>query len=126
LANNHGSDIIDKVVSMLIEPILPYPAGVCRVMPDHVPSEELLESSHSFPGVYQIKVIGIASNEFERRVVAVVVDALAVASDLDYSVRTTPGGRHMSLTLEVNVQSAEQVRSIYARIRELEGVTLLF
>jgi putative lipoic acid-binding regulatory protein len=94
--------------------------------PDHRPSEELLESSHAFPGVYQIKVIGIASNAFESRVVDVVVAELAASSDLDYSVRTTPGGRHVALTLEISVQNAGQVRSIYARLRELEGVTLLF
>jgi len=95
-------------------------------MSDHRPSEELLESSHSFPGVYQIKVIGIASNEFERRVVTTVVDTLGNASDLDYSVRSTPGGRHVSLTLDVNVQTAEQVRTLYDLLRALEGVTLLF
>jgi putative lipoic acid-binding regulatory protein len=94
--------------------------------PDHRPSEELLESSHVFPGVYQIKVIGIASNAFESRVVDVVVAELAASSDLDYSVRTTPGGRHVALTLEISVQNAGQVRSLYARLRELEGVTLLF
>jgi hypothetical protein len=94
--------------------------------PDHRPSEDLLESVHAFPGVYQIKVIGNADNGFESRVVDVVVAELAAASDLDYSIRTTPGGRHVSLTLDISVQTAEQVRTIYARLHELEGVTLLF
>jgi putative lipoic acid-binding regulatory protein len=95
-------------------------------MIDHRPSEELLEATHLFPGVYQIKAIGIASNDFEGRVVEAAVAELAVPSDLDYSVRTTPGGRHMALTLDLSVQTASQVRSIYARLRELEGITLLF
>jgi uncharacterized protein len=95
-------------------------------MPDHRPSEELLESIHVFPGVYQIKAIGNASNDFEGRVVEAVVSELATPSELDYSVRTTPGGRHVALTLEITVQTAQQVRSIYARIREVEGLTLLF
>jgi uncharacterized protein len=94
--------------------------------PDHRPSEELLESSHVFPGVYHIKVIGNASNAFESRVVDAVTAELAAPSDLDYSVRTTPNGRHVSLTLEISVQTAEQVRTIYARLNELEGITLLF
>jgi putative lipoic acid-binding regulatory protein len=94
--------------------------------PDHRPSEELLESTHTFPGVYQFKAIGVASNDFEGRVVEAVVAELAVPSDLDYSVRSTPGGRHVALTLEASVQTAGQVRSIYARLRELEGITLLF
>ncbi len=97
-----------------------------KAHPDHRPSVELLESTHLFPGAYTIKAIGRADDEFERRVVEAVVAHLAVPSDLDYSVRTTRGGRHVAVTLEVSVQTAEQVRSIYAEIRELEGLTLLF
>src|SRR5262245_55379535 len=93
---------------------------------DHRPSVELLESTHVFPGVYRIKAIGQSNDEFERRVVEAVVAQLAAASDLDYSVRATPGGRHVALTLDISVQTPEQVRSIYAEIREIEGLTLLF
>jgi putative lipoic acid-binding regulatory protein len=94
--------------------------------PDHRPSVELLESTHLFPGVYQIKAIGRADDEFEQRVVSVVVSHLAASSDLDYSVRTTPGGRHVAITLDISVQTAEQVRAIYAEIRDVQGLTLLF
>ena len=94
--------------------------------PDHRPSVELLESTHLFPGVYQIKAIGRVDDEFEQRVVNVVESHLAATSDLDYSVRTTPGGRHVAVTLDISVQTAEQVRAIYAEIRDIEGLTLLF
>ena len=94
--------------------------------PDHRPSVELLESTHLFPGVYRIKAIGRVDNEFERRVVDAVVSQLAAPSDLDYSVRTTKGGRHVALTLDISVQTAEQVRAIYAEVREVQGLTLLF
>ena len=93
---------------------------------DHRPSVELLESTHVFPGVYRMKAIGRSDDDFEGRVVAAVVSLLAAESDLDYSVRSTPGGRHVAVTLDVSVQTAEQVRSIYAEVRELEGLTLLF
>jgi uncharacterized protein len=93
---------------------------------DHRPSLELLESTHFFPGVYQIKAIGVAEDDFEARVVEAVVGEVASASELDYSVRTTPGGRHVALTLDITVQTAEQVRGIYAVLRELKGLTLLF
>lgn len=58
--------------------------------------------------------------------VETVVSQLPARSDLDYSVRTTPGGRHIALTLDISVQTAEQVRAIYAEVREIEGLTLLF
>ena len=95
-------------------------------MVDHRPSLELLESTHFFPGVYQIKAIGVAEDDFASRVVDAVVSEVATPSEFDYSVRTTPGGRHVALTLDITVQNAEQVRGIYARIRELKGLTLLF
>jgi putative lipoic acid-binding regulatory protein len=94
-------------------------------MSDPRPSVDLLESTHVFPGVYHIKVIGVAADEFERRVIEAATVELAAASDLDYTVRTTPGGRHMAVTLALSVQTAEQVRAVYARLHELEGVTLL-
>lgn len=94
-------------------------------MVDNRPSVELLEATHQFPGTYQIKAIGAAEGDFVGRVVAVVEEELACPSDLDHSVRQTPGGRHVALTLEITVQNAEQVRAVYARIQEVAGLTLL-
>ena len=93
---------------------------------DHRPSEDLLESNHMFPGSYQIKAIGLADDDFASRIVEAVFGELVTPSELDHSVRVTPNGRHVSLTLEMNVQSADQVRAIYARLREVKGLTLLF
>lgn len=92
---------------------------------DHRPSLDLLESVHQFPGSYQIKAIGRVEEDFESRVVEAVTSELVSPSELDYSVRTTPGGRHVALTLDITVQNAEQVRTIYARIRSLSGLMLL-
>jgi putative lipoic acid-binding regulatory protein len=110
----------------MIERGLLHHAQSAEAVMDHRPSVELLESTHMFPGVYQIKAIGVAAGDFEGRVVEAVVSELASPSELDYSVRTTPGGRHVAVTLEITVQTAEQVREIYARIHDLEGLTLLF
>src|SRR5262245_44312166 len=102
------------------------PENPARTNPDHRPSVDLLESTHMFPGVYRIKAIGRAADDFELRVVEAVTVHLAAPSDLDYSVRRTPGDPHVALTLDATVQNAEQVRSIYAQIRDLSGLTLLF
>ena len=40
---------------------------------DHRPSVDLLESIHFFPGVYKIKAIGLADDDFESRVVEAVM-----------------------------------------------------
>jgi uncharacterized protein len=93
---------------------------------DHRPSEDLLDSNHPFPGTYQIKAIGTPEDDFVGRIVKAVGSELATPDELRHTVRVTPNGRHVSLTLEMNVQSADQVRAIYARIREVKGLTLLF
>ncbi len=87
--------------------------------------EELLEATHEFPGVFQIKAIGTNSSEFADQVVAAVTAELTDPSELEYTARTTPGGRHMALTLHIHVQSASQVRLIYGRLRGVEGLTFL-
>ena len=92
---------------------------------DHRPSVDLLESTHSFPGTYTIKAIGAADDDFADRIVAAVTEHLPAASDLDYSVRSAKGGRHVAVTLQLTVQNAEQVRSIYAAIQNVSGLTLL-
>jgi uncharacterized protein len=57
---------------------------------DHRPSVELLESTHCFPGVYRIKAIGVASDDFESRVVEAVVAEVAGPCELDYSAWVSP------------------------------------
>jgi len=94
-------------------------------MSEHDPIE-LLESNHPFPGTFQFKAIGQAEDDFEARVVAAVHEELPAASDLEHSVRSTRGGRHVALTLDVTVQTPQQVLAIYARIREVRGLMYLF
>lgn len=92
---------------------------------DPRPSLDLLESAHVFPGVYQIKAIGRVDDGFEGRVLELVRAELASVDHLEHSVRSTPDGRHVSLTMDVTVQSAEQVRTLYAKLQLLEGLRLL-
>lgn len=92
---------------------------------DHRPTADLLESVHPFPGTYQIRAIGASADDFEGRVVAAVAEEVATLSEIDHSARFTPNGRHVSVTLDITVQSADQVRAIYARIQAVEGLALL-
>lgn len=94
-------------------------------MSDHRPSVDLLESVHAFPGTYQIKAIGASEGDFAGRVVAAAVAELSGPGEVDYSIRSTAGGRHVALTLDLTVQTAQQVRDIYAAIQRVEGLMLL-
>ena len=86
---------------------------------DHRPSEELLESHHAFPGAYQIKAIGADTGDFVDRVLAAVLIEVSGPEKSTIPCTFPAGSRHVSNHLEINVQSAQQVRDIYARIREI-------
>ena len=86
---------------------------------------ELLESTHNFPSNYQIKVIGSVDNDFESRVVEAIRGEVGNLCDLGWTLRKTPDEKHLSLTIDVYVQSAAQVIEIYDRIRGLEGLRFL-
>jgi putative lipoic acid-binding regulatory protein len=88
-------------------------------------SIELLEKTHRFPGPYMFKAIGRVENGFMARVVAAVRDELADPVDPPYKFREAAGGRHVSVTLEPTVQTADQVLAVYRRIRTVRGLVML-
>ena len=92
---------------------------------DELPSVELLERTHTFPGPYMFKAIGKGENGFVARVVAAVREELAYAADPPYKFREAVGGRHVAVTLTPTVQTGRQVLAVYARIRQIAGLVLL-
>ena len=91
-----------------------------------LPSADLLEKMHEFPSPYIFKIIGIAEEGFAARVIAIVREELAIDVDPQYRLREAVGGRHVSVTLEPVVQSAQQVLAIYRRLGALESLVMLF
>jgi len=90
-----------------------------------LPSIELLEATHQFPGPYMFKVIGRVENGFVARVVAAVREELAQEVDPPYSFRETVGGRHVSVTIEPRIQTVHQVLAVYRRMRGMSGLVML-
>jgi hypothetical protein len=84
---------------------------------------ELIRKTHTFPGPYLFKVIGDAKHDFPARVVAALVEELGV--EPQHEVRSTPGGRHVSVTLHPTLESAEQVLAIHHRLKKLDGLVML-
>jgi putative lipoic acid-binding regulatory protein len=87
---------------------------------------ELLESAHTFPGPYTFKVIGLADRGFLARTVAAVREELAHAADPPYRVRESAGGRHIAITIEPQVQTAQQVLDVYRRLSATAGLVMLW
>jgi putative lipoic acid-binding regulatory protein len=84
---------------------------------------ELLRQTHTFPGPYALKAIGDAKHDFRQRVLDAVKAELGV--EPPHEVRETPGGRHVSVTLNLSVDSAEQVLALHHRLKKVDGLVLL-
>jgi putative lipoic acid-binding regulatory protein len=95
-------------------------------MKSTLPTLDLLDKTHAFPCPYLFKIIGKADDGFQARVVAVVRDELLLEVDPPFRVREAVGGRHLSVTLEPVVQSAQQVLAIYRRLGVLAGLVMMF
>ncbi|MGH7202412.1 MAG: YbeD family protein [Planctomycetaceae bacterium] len=92
----------------------------------HLPTVELLNSTHDFPCPYVFKVIGRTEQGFAARVVAAVREELGEYFDPPHRTRLTAGGRHVAVTIEPMVETAEQVQSVYRRLVQLAGLVMMF
>ncbi|MFY9251984.1 MAG: DUF493 domain-containing protein [Fuerstiella sp.] len=90
-----------------------------------LPSLEILENNHTFPGPYVFKVIGFADANFTGRVVASVRDELGIDIDPPYSLRSTSSGKHVAITLEPECSSPQKVLAIYSRLMGMDGLVML-
>ena len=92
---------------------------------NQLPSRDLLEATHTFPGTYTFKAIGASDDHFVGRVVAAVRSELGEEVEPSFSTRSTSGGRHVCVTIEPPVADADEVLLIYASLRQVEGLVLL-
>ena len=93
-------------------------------MTEHV-SIELLENTHVFPCPYTFKLIGRDEQGFVARAVAQVREALHADRDPPYTVRATANGKHVAVSLEPVVYSAQQILDVYERVRDLAGLRFI-
>jgi putative lipoic acid-binding regulatory protein len=88
-------------------------------------ARDLIESVHQFPGIYVIKAIGHAVDDFVPRVLTAARESLGRHDDVQHTVRVTPQGNHVSVTLEVTVVTAEEVIRLYQAIQNVSGLRFL-
>lgn len=92
---------------------------------NRIPSVELLNSTHQFPCFYTFKAIGKTEADFEKALRTVVQTAIGAAALPAFSSRTTPDGKHVSVTVELRVTSAEKVVGLYEKMLGTPGIVLL-
>lgn len=82
--------------------------------------EQLLE----FPCHYPFKAVGEAGEGFYRSVVAAVSRSVPVAADAVKS-RPSSRGNYQSVTVMVTLHNFDQLKTIYADLRQVPGMKML-
>ena len=91
-----------------------------------LPALELLNNMHSFPGPFVFKVIGDAHDDFVGDALTLAMSPLHHSREVNYTSRTTSGGRHMAVTLTIQIESAQEVHLVYEKLLTMSGLRLLF
>ena len=86
---------------------------------------ESLETNHTFPGEYTFKAIGSNPESFAQSVLAAVADELGLTNEPPHSVKHTPNGRHVSVTLTLTMERPQHVIKVYGRLQALDDLVML-
>lgn len=73
------------------------------------PTETLL----TFPCDFTIKVFGLASDEFERTVLGIIVQQAPKLAESAIQSRLSTQGKYMALSVTIQAESKEQLDNIY-------------
>ena len=76
------------------------------------------ESPFQYPARYPVKVIGLAADDFTAHAVALVERASGARAEGPPEVRSSGGGKYLSVTVEVTLESEERRLAIYAALRQ--------
>jgi putative lipoic acid-binding regulatory protein len=95
-------------------------------MSSQLPSLELLESMHTFPGPFIFKIIGNQRNDFLADALLLATGAIGEQRPSNHSIRISSGGQHIAVTLSIHLKTASEVHLIYANLLKLPGLKALF
>jgi len=88
---------------------------------------ELLQSQHHFPGSYTFKVIYRSEEGMTARICGVVSESTGIENrEKNLSVRESSSANFLSMTLEIDVQSAQDVLDVYEVLSNVENIVSWF
>ena len=91
-----------------------------------LPAIELLDTMHSFPGPFVFKVIGDAHDDFVGDALTLAMSPLHHNREVNYTSRSSSGGRHTAVTLTIQMETAQEVHLVYEKLLAITGLKLLF
>ena len=85
---------------------------------------QLIEETHELPGPFMLQVIGRTGGNFEANLLALARGVLELDADPEHRRQITPNGKHVSLTLDLVVQSVGQLERLFERIQDVDDVVM--
>jgi len=82
------------------------------------------DTQQTFPCDYTFKIFGKHSETFVERVRAIVGQTFGELADAAVSLRSSSGGRYLSITISQWVESREQLEVVYAALKAEPEVLL--
>jgi len=82
----------------------------------HQSFRDKLEQEHTWPSLYRFKFIVPKDKETEL---------LNRFSSMDFSSKSSSGGKYLSFTAEVLIDSTDQVIQVYEQANKIEGLIAL-
>lgn len=95
------------------------------IKPISVPSIDALETAHTFPANYLIKIIGPDSEPFRAGAKKACLKHLGQTAQVEVSERQSKSGQHLALTLRFNVATPQIVQEIYKDLAQLAGLKFI-
>ncbi len=86
-----------------------------------IPVEELLE----FPTAFAFKAIGRHALVLPDRALTAVRGVLGSQRPVGLRTRLSRNGTYISVTLSARIESADELRAVYAALRTVDGVVTL-
>ena len=88
---------------------------------------DLLESQHRFPGPYTFKVIYRSGDGMTARICAAISGVTgSEVHDDQFSVRESSSAKFLSMTVDIDMQSAQHVLDVYAVLSKVEDIVSWF
>jgi len=84
------------------------------------------KSTISFPCKFPIKVMGPATEEFERAVLTIIRQHVTNITEGALKANTSKKGNYLALTITIQAQSKEQLDNIYRDLTAHELVIMAF
>ena len=78
-----------------------------------------------FPCAYPIKVMGLASEIFEREVVAVIARHAPGFSEADVTSRPSSNGNYLSVTVVIQATGIEQLTAMFQELKATTDVKMV-